>query len=186
MDQIPNWWKDSYGRRLDDCGGVRHCLVQKYVVSGTDTLGLRYLINDIFPTNKFCVVWRNALSGYSLKKWIIIVVLLGSYSIYPTAQWSNTGCHSQRIERGWEFFRFKADPMSVVSDHYSYVIIASQITGVSMVYSTVCSGADQRKHQSSASLAGDRWISLTKRQLRGKCFHLITSSCWGTIACLCI
>ena len=30
---------------------------------------------------------------------------------------------------------------------------ASQITGVSMVCSTVCSGADQSKHQSSASLA---------------------------------
>ena len=28
--------------------------------------------------------------------------------------------------------------------------VASQITGVSIVYSTVCSGADQRKHQSSA------------------------------------
>ena len=31
--------------------------------------------------------------------------------------------------------------------------VASQITGVLIVYSTVCSGADQRKHQSSASLA---------------------------------
>ena len=31
--------------------------------------------------------------------------------------------------------------------------MASQITGVSIVYSTVCSGVDQRKHQSSASLA---------------------------------
>ena len=31
--------------------------------------------------------------------------------------------------------------------------VAFQITGVSMVCSTVCSGADQRKHQSSASLA---------------------------------
>ena len=40
--------------------------------------------------------------------------------------------------------------------HYCNVImsaIASQFTGVSMVCSTVCSGADQRKHQSSASLA---------------------------------
>ena len=40
--------------------------------------------------------------------------------------------------------------------HYSNVIMstmASQITGVSVVCSTVCSGADQRKHQSSASLA---------------------------------
>ena len=31
--------------------------------------------------------------------------------------------------------------------------MASLITGVSIVYSTVCSDADQRKHQSSASLA---------------------------------
>ena len=40
--------------------------------------------------------------------------------------------------------------------HYSDVIvsaIASQITGVSIVCSTFCSGADQSKHQSSASLA---------------------------------
>ena len=36
--------------------------------------------------------------------------------------------------------------------------IASQITGVSIVYSTVCSGADQTKHQSSASLAFVRGI----------------------------
>ena len=39
--------------------------------------------------------------------------------------------------------------------HYSDVMgaMASQITGASIVYSTVCSGADHRKHQSSASLA---------------------------------
>ena len=36
--------------------------------------------------------------------------------------------------------------------------MASQITGVSMVCSTVCSGADQRKHQISASLAFVRGI----------------------------
>ena len=40
--------------------------------------------------------------------------------------------------------------------HYDDVImgtIASQITSLTSVYSTVCSGADQSKHQSSASLA---------------------------------
>ena len=45
--------------------------------------------------------------------------------------------------------------------HYSNVTMslkASQITGVSMVCSTVCFGADQRKHQSSASLAFARGI----------------------------
>ena len=40
--------------------------------------------------------------------------------------------------------------------HFSDVImsaLASQITGVSIIYSTVYSGTDQRKHQNSASLA---------------------------------
>ena len=45
--------------------------------------------------------------------------------------------------------------------HYGDVIIstmASQITSVSIIYSTVCSNADHRKHQSSASLAFVRGI----------------------------
>ena len=45
--------------------------------------------------------------------------------------------------------------------HYSYAIMSamvSQITGVSIVCLTACSGADQRKHQSSASLAFVREI----------------------------
>ena len=46
-------------------------------------------------------------------------------------------------------------------NHYGDVImgtIASQITSLTIVYSTVYSGADQRKHQSSASLAFVRGI----------------------------
>ena len=63
--------------------------------------------------------------------------------------------------------------------HYIDVIMgamASEITGDSIVYSTLCSGADQRKHQNSASLAGVRWIFPTKGQYSVKCFHLMTSS----------
>ena len=61
--------------------------------------------------------------------------------------------------------------------HYNDVImttVASQITSLRIVYSTVFSDADQRKNQSSASLAfvrgihRDRWIPRTKGQLRGK------------------
>ena len=47
--------------------------------------------------------------------------------------------------------------------HYSDVkmsAMASQITGVSIVYSTTCSSANQRKHQSSASLTFGRGIHL--------------------------
>ena len=48
--------------------------------------------------------------------------------------------------------------------------MASQLTSLSIVYSTVYSGGDQRKHQSLASLAlvgeytGDRWITLREAQ----------------------
>ena len=71
------------------------------------------------------------------------------------------------------------------SDHNSNVImgaIASQITSLTIVYSTVYSGPDQRKHQSSASLAFVRGIhrwpvnSPHKSPVTQKCFHLMTSS----------
>ena len=74
---------------------------------------------------------------------------------------------------------------SMFSCHYIDVImttVASQITSLTIIYSTVQSDTDQKKHQSSTSLAfvwgihRDRWIPRTKGQLRGKCFHLMTSS----------
>ena len=56
--------------------------------------------------------------------------------------------------------------------HYNNVILntmASQITSPTIVYSTVYSGADQRKHQSSASLALvlgiHRWIQTHRPML---------------------
>ena len=76
--------------------------------------------------------------------------------------------------------------------HYDDVIMsamASQITSLTVVYWTVYSDADKKKHQSSASLAfvwgihRDRWIPRTKGQLRGKCFHLMTSSWFRLTNC---
>ena len=66
-------------------------------------------------------------------------------------------------------------------EHYSDVIMRAtgfQIIGVSMVCSTVSSGADQSKYYSSASLAFMRGIhrwsvnSLHKGQVKGKTFPL--------------
>ena len=54
-----------------------------------------------------------------------------------------------------------SDLLSVMSIHYNDVIMGSmvsQITSLTIVYSAVYSGADQRKHQSSASLAFVRGI----------------------------
>ena len=63
--------------------------------------------------------------------------------------------------------------------------MAYQITSLATVYPIVYSGTDQRKHQSSASLAFVWGIhrspvnSLHKGQWCGKCFHLVMSSCFS-------
>ena len=72
--------------------------------------------------------------------------------------------------------------------HYSDVIIgaiASQITSLTIVYSTVYSDADQRKHQSSGSLAFHREPenSPYKWPVTRKYFHLMTSSWYGHKQC---
>ena len=68
--------------------------------------------------------------------------------------------HFLSIKYSWNFQRsvayITAQESEFKPSHYSDVIMstmASQITGVATVCSNVCSGADQRKHQSSASLA---------------------------------
>ena len=73
--------------------------------------------------------------------------------------------------------------------HYNDVIMsamASQITSLTIIFSAVYSGTDQRKHQSSVSLAfvrgSHRWPvnSPHKGPVTRKCFHLMTSwcTCW--------
>ena len=55
----------------------------------------------------------------------------------------------------------------------TYIMVTSQIVGVLIIYSAICSGADQGKHQSSTSWAlwgeftSDRWILFSKGQQRG-------------------
>ena len=69
--------------------------------------------------------------------------------------------------------------------HYNDVMmaaIASQITGLTIVYSSVCSGKDKRKHQRSASLAFVRGIPRWpvnfphKWPVTRKMFYWMTSS----------
>ena len=73
-------------------------------------------------------------------------------------------------------------PVSTGSAAYVALLTGGQITSLTIVYSTVYSGADHRKHQSSASLAFVRGIhrwpvnSTHKRPVTRKMFHLMTSS----------
>ena len=69
----------------------------------------------------------------------------------------------------------------ILQSHYNDVIMSAvepEITGVSIVCSTVCSGAHQRKHL--AFVRGiHRWLvdSPHKGSVTRKCFHLMTSLC---------
>ena len=66
---------------------------------------------------------------------------------FPTLLWFST---DQIYSNLWHLLHWYQ------SNHYSDIIMsvmASEITSVSVVYSTICLGPDHRKHQSSASLA---------------------------------
>ena len=75
--------------------------------------------------------------------------------------------------------------------HYNDVImgaIASQITSLTIVYSIVNSQTQIKENIKAprhwplcGKFTGDWWIPRTNGQLRGKCFHLMTSSCLGLI-----
>ena len=59
------------------------------------------------------------------------------------------------------WFKFKIEKKTCQGCHYNDVIMsamASQITSLTIVYSSIYSAADQRKHQSSVSLAFVRGI----------------------------
>ena len=88
-----------------------------------------------------------------------------------------------RVQQTWQRNSMDYSPVLYSFSHWYHYndvimgVMASEITILAIVYSTVYSGADQGKHQSSASLdLCDQWIPRTIDQQRGKCFHLMTSS----------
>ena len=103
-------------------------------------------------------VWAKARAGRSsIYKYTIYVnslhvnhpiVLINSleiYDIWPPELVASLGANG--------FGTAMPHILWTASSHFSDVIMASQVTSLTIVYSTVYSGADQTKHQSSASLA---------------------------------
>ena len=122
-------------------------------------------------------IHRYLLQRYTLVKWIrSSVEQLNVYMIFYII--------SKMYQMTWQSFiqlelddqlpdKFGENKCVFFCKHYDDVImttLASQITSLTVVYSIVYSGVDQRKHQSSASLAfvrwihRDRWIPRTKGQ----------------------
>ena len=95
----------------------------------------------------------------------LTMCVIRNHFVYAPSQWETTlQCNviSHWLGAYTKWFLCDASvnryiiPGDIVSSNYSDVImssIASQISSVCSVYSTICSGADQRKYQSSAQLA---------------------------------
>ena len=115
----------------------------------------------------------------------VMCILLPVSNVYPSDSAIAFNLFGDNHARHWMLYH---QMLLIVSmgpwTHYIDVIMTimtSLITSLTDVYSNVNSDADQRKNQSPASLAfvggiyRDRWIPRIKGQLRGKCFHLMTS-----------
>ena len=121
--------------------------------------GYGWLITSISNYRKYLLV-HSKLPGVWVTKSISSVPLFcGFLSIIETYE-----CVSTNL--GVTFTRstiLLTEKLTNVALHYNDVImgtIASQIISLTIVYSTVYSDADERKHQSSASLAFVRGIHL--------------------------
>ena len=78
----------------------------------------------------------------------------GYYSCQCIIIWCRVGSHATQLPGGC--LNKNGGRFGNKIFHYNDVImseVASQLTSLTSVYLTVCSGADRRKHQSSASLA---------------------------------
>ena len=130
---------------------------------------LDHLSNNINTCHRWSIL--------EISPFVRFVIAIVGWRCYQTSNVCQSGTGRNSSWLGLSFF-------SVA--HHSDVIMgamASQITGVSIVYSTVCSAADQRKHQSFASLAFVRGIhrwtvnSPHKRPVTENISILVTLSC---------
>ena len=186
---------------LTHWGRVTHICVGKLTIIGSD--------NSLSPGRRQAIIWTNAgilLFGPLGTNFSEILIEIQAFSLKKIRlKMSSAKCGSFCL--GLNVLTVIATlflplhrpiprhPVEYVVGwliHHCGVIMsarASQITGVSIIYTTVCSDANQRKHQSSAALAlcgeftGHRWIPRSKGQWRGKCFHLMTSSYLGVVCC---
>ena len=111
----------------------------------------------------FSSSWRGSERGASLKRcWAHYIIMNCDIDDVLTFNFRGQILQWFHIRIGWtDGYETKAVWIVRMDDtylvwHCSDVLMnamASQITGVLIVSSTVCSGADQRKHKSSVSLA---------------------------------
>ena len=119
----------------------------------------------------FCGSWRRTFPSISHFPKSILMSALGGYvpsrpklfsiiaSIWIYSLMDNSRHGIDLVLLTW--YGFSTGGVTKINTHNYDVIMsamAPHITSTSIVYSTICSSADQRKHQSSASLTFVRWI----------------------------
>ena len=140
----------------------RKALLVKWALGRDLQYGYSELIHKT-PKKMICSLWRFVTVQYMLIHTYLLVLLLwyrGTHTIVAVP-FSNPKAHSWTHHMSPLGTRNIKTTDNIVHHglctfHYTGVImgaIASEITSLTIVYSTVYSDANQRKHQSSASLA---------------------------------
>ena len=173
-----------YHMKIKECHNLAQCHWNQMI----NMKSTRYLHRTHSPDKRTVIVCHFYCQMLDDKRFIISIILFWTltrlkndmtFVTEEIAQWLDSAmftmwpirikrcCHSNWSKHG--FMSFKSQSHG----HYGDVImgtIASQITIYTIVYSTIYSDADERKHQSSASLAfvrgirRDRWIPHTNGQ----------------------
>ena len=122
---------------------------------------------------------RSCSIYFQVASWEVLNIWIGTLSLKITLLWLLLHLSGTNESMPLTIFiTYLQYPYHRIT-HYGDVIMgakASQITSLTIVYSTVYSDSDQRKHQSSASLASVRGIhrgpvnSLHKRPVTQKMF----------------
>ena len=123
--------KVSFAKWRQVCLGLNMLLVCRILVSGV-------IYGEVWFMSRFILC--EAVASICLTSCFCSLLTIGAISFNRYIHI----CHNQMYQVGL--------------GHYSDVkmgAMASQITSLTIVYSTVYSGADQRKHQGSASLPGE-------------------------------
>ena len=131
-----------------------------------------YTIDSLYDWNVWFLLW--CLSSFLPLYWCYFIVCLWSYAgvwyFYECICFYLTVSESDIIKLFNQSLNVIHKITKLFFIHCSDVIMsmmASQITSVSNLRSNICSGADQRKHQSSTSLAFVRGIYRSKLQVTG-------------------
>ena len=141
-ERVVNVLASGYHTLLTECMHIKEMLAKR----GQNGVQVRYTHSHSCQCNRLTqgrhlLFWKSEFAddtGFDIRSTFLIFTSTASMYIFPCT--------------------FVSD---IVPSHYSDVIMdtmAPQITTFTIVYSTVYSGADQRKHQRSASRAFVRGI----------------------------